>query len=60
MELLDHIVILCLILSNGGFPGGTVDGNLPANAGDTGSTPGQERSRVPWGHSCLCSTATEA
>ena len=26
------------------FPGGTVDENLPANAGDTGSTPGLGRS----------------
>ena len=26
-----------------GFPGGTVDKNLPANAGDTGSNPGPGR-----------------
>ena len=25
------------------FPGGTVDKNPPANAGDTGSIPGRER-----------------
>ena len=25
----------------GDFPGGTVDGNLPANAADTGLVPGQ-------------------
>ena len=25
------------------FPGGTVDGNLPDNAGDTGSVPGPGR-----------------
>ena len=29
------------------FPGGAVVKNLPANAGDTGSIPGPERSRVP-------------
>ena len=27
----------------GDFPGGTVDKNLPANAGDMGSVPGPER-----------------
>ena len=31
-----------------GFPGGTVDENLPANAGDTGSSPGLGRSHMPW------------
>ena len=30
-----------------GFPGGAVVGNLPANAGDTGSSPGLGGSRVP-------------
>ena len=29
------------------FPGGTVDKNLPANAGDTGSTPGPGRFHLP-------------
>ena len=29
-----------------GFPGGTVDKNLPANAGDTGSSPGPGRSHM--------------
>uniref|UniRef100_A0A8C6BNX3 Uncharacterized protein n=1 Tax=Monodon monoceros TaxID=40151 RepID=A0A8C6BNX3_MONMO len=29
------------------FPGGTVVGNPPANAGDTGSIPGQGRSCMP-------------
>ena len=28
----------------GGFPGGSVVRNTPANAGDTGSIPGRERS----------------
>ena len=31
-----------------GFPGGTVVGSLPANAGDTGSSPGPGRSHMPW------------
>ena len=31
----------------GGFPGGTVVKNPPANAGDTGSSPGPGRSHVP-------------
>ena len=30
-----------------GFPGGTVVENLPANAGDTGSSPGPGRSHMP-------------
>ena len=32
----------------GDFPGGAVVKNLPANAGDTGSSPGLGRSRRPW------------
>ena len=31
-----------------GFPGGAVVDNLPANAGDTGSSPGLGRSHMPW------------
>ena len=30
-----------------GFPGGAVDKNPPANAGDTGSSPGLGRSHMP-------------
>ena len=30
------------------FPGGTVVKNPPANAGDTGSSPGLGRSHMPW------------
>ena len=30
-----------------GFPGGRVVKNLPANAGDTGSSPGLGRSHMP-------------
>ena len=32
-----------------GFPGGAVVENLPANAGDTGSSPGLGGSHMPWG-----------
>ena len=31
-----------------GFPGGAVVENLPANAGDTGWSPGLGRSHMPW------------
>ena len=31
-----------------GFPGGTVVENLPANAGDMGSSRGLGRSHMPW------------
>ena len=31
-----------------GFPGGTVVDNLPANAGDMGSSPGLGRSHMAW------------
>ena len=31
-----------------GFLGGAVVENLPANAGDTGSSPGLGRSHMPW------------
>ena len=42
----------------GGFPGGSVVKNLPANAGDTGSVPGSGRSlgegnSNPFQYSCL-------
>ena len=33
---------------NRGFPGGAVVENLPANAGDTGSSPGLGGSHMPW------------
>ena len=32
--------------SNSGFPGGAMVENLPANAGDTGSSPGLGRSHM--------------
>ena len=31
-----------------GFPGGAVVENMPANAGDTGSSPGLGSSHMPW------------
>ena len=34
-------------IKTGGFPGGAVVENLPANAGDTGSSPGLGRSHMP-------------
>ena len=34
-------------VGRGGFPGGAVVENLPANAGDTGSSPGPGRSYMP-------------
>ena len=50
-----------------GFPGGAVVGNLPANAGDTGSSPGLGRSHMPRSNwACepqllsLCPTIREA
>ena len=55
-----------------GFPGGAVVKNLPANAGDTGLSPGLGRSHMPWSgwaHEpqllslhvwSLCSTTREA
>ena len=33
-----------------GFPGGAVVKNPPANAGDTGLSPGLGRSHMPWGN----------
>ena len=50
----------------GDFPGGAVSKNLPANAGDTGSSPGPGRSHMPWSNEArvpqllsLCSRAHE-
>ena len=50
--VLDNI---CFVASNKkykwghlGFPGGAVVKNPPANAGDTGSSPGPERSHMLW------------
>ena len=53
--------------TNKGFPGGTVVKNPPANGGDTGSSPGPQRSHMPRSNESnvpqllsLCATATEA
>ena len=50
----------------GGFPGGAVVKNPPANAGDTGSSPGPGRSHMPRSNEArapqllsLCSRACE-
>ena len=42
-------MVLNIILSryNWDFPGGAVVENLPANAGDTGSSPGLAEARAP-------------
>ena len=60
------------IYSNRGFPSGAVVENLPANAGDTGSSPGLGGSHMPWSNYAhepqllslrvcsLCSTTREA
>ena len=44
-----RIILSWLFLRNSrqGFPGGAVVENLPANAGDTGSSPGLGRSHMP-------------
>ena len=49
-----------------GFPGGAVAKNPPANAGNTGSSPGPGRSHMPWSNQArapqllsLCSSALE-
>ena len=39
--------VKCLKYYLRGFPGGAVVENLPANAGDTGSSPGLGRSHMP-------------
>ena len=45
----------------GGFPGGPVVKNIPSNAGDMGSIPGQEN-KFPYavGHLSPCATARGA
>ena len=41
-------LFIYLKLKKRGFPGGAVVENLPANAGETGSSPGLGRSHMPW------------
>ena len=38
---------VCINMQTQGFPGGAVVENLPADAGDTGSSPGLGRSHMP-------------
>ena len=38
----------CIKKIQEGFPGGAMVKNLPANAGDMGSSPGPGRSHMPW------------
>ena len=42
-----HFYKIYLKSTASGFPGGAVVGSLPANAGDTGSSPGLGRSHMP-------------
>ena len=44
------LVLLAIRRNVGGFPGGAVVKNPPANAGDTGSSPGPGRSHMPRGN----------
>ena len=69
---LEELQIVALKIDQQGFPGGAVVGSLPANAGDTGSSPGLGGSHVPrsgWARGpqllglrvwSLCSAAGEA
>ena len=47
MNKIKTIKVVVKKLDLGGFPGGAVVGNLPANAGDTGSSPGLGGSHMP-------------
>ena len=48
MEISFSICMICVCLRRGkGFPGGAVVESLPANAGDTGSSPGLGGSHMP-------------
>ena len=42
--------VMCIEMRGPDFPGGTVVKNLPANAGDTGSSLGPGRSHMPVRH----------
>ena len=46
-------------ISYEGFPGGTVVGSLPANAGDTGSSPGPRRFHMLQSKLSPCAATTE-
>ena len=44
-----YLELRLIMMGEVGFPGGTVVKNLPANAGDTGLTPGPGKSHMPRG-----------
>ena len=46
IQNLIHLILYAKV-NHWGFPGGAVVENLPANAGDTGSSPGLGRSHMP-------------
>ena len=48
MKVVEMLLLSWLKNNRWGFPGGTVVENLPANAGDTGSSPGLGGSHMPW------------
>ena len=48
------------IISTGGFLGGAVVGNPPANTGGMGSSPGPGRSHMPSEQLSPCATTAEA
>ena len=43
-----YYIVTVIKTVGGDFPGGAVVKNLPANAGDTGLSPGPGRSHMPW------------
>ena len=43
-----NAILSAIKSKEGGFPGGTVVKNLPANAGDMGLSPGPGISHMPW------------
>ena len=45
-KMVESVVFMFLKEHHGHFPGGTVVGSLPANAGDTGSNPGRGGSHM--------------
>ena len=47
VQLLEDSLAVPQKAKQGGFPGGAVAENLPASAGDTGSSPGLGGSRMP-------------
>ena len=55
MDVFTAVFLVPIVMTNNvlkysywGFPGDAVVKNLPANAGDTGLSPGLGRSHMPW------------